>query len=128
MPPTVSSPNDLTSFLEAAQPTAPMDAQSIRQLLEAARQRLRMSQMPHFFKVTTYVKICCLAIQHQVLVEQHTPLDSLYHLLSQWLWECEPDWWDQCVITETCKLTSSNARVNDLLRPLENFVEQLSRA
>lgn len=104
------------------------EEQTIDQLLKCAKQKLQISCIPHFLKVTMYLRICCLAIQQNMLVEQQMPLGSLYHTLLQWLWECEPDWWEQCTITDSCRIASHNARIQDLLQPLEDFVKQFSEA
>lgn len=126
MPLTSNYNYGLETVLEPANLTAPVDEQVIRQLLQAAQQKLQTSRIPHFLKVTQYIKLCCLAFQNSLLEEQKAALDNLYHTLLQWLWECEPDWWEQCVITDSCKIISCNARIRDLLQPLEDFVERFS--
>ncbi|MBF2050620.1 MAG: hypothetical protein EDM05_020400 [Leptolyngbya sp. IPPAS B-1204] len=108
--------------------TSPLEAQTIRQLLNYAKRKLQTSRMPHFLRVTMYLRVCCLAIQHNLLSEQQIALGSLYHTLLHWLWECEPDWWEHCTITDNRGITSSNARVQDLLKPLQDFVSQFAEA
>lgn len=102
--------------------------QTVEQLLKQATQKLQTACIPHFLKVTMYLRICCLAIQQTLAPEQRDILGNLYHTLLQWLWECEPDWWDQCTITDTYTIASHNARIRDLLRPLEDFTNRLSEA
>lgn len=106
----------------------PAEAQTIRHLLRYAKHKLQTSRIPHFLRVTMYLRICCLAIQHSVLSEQQISLGSLYHTLLHWLWECEPDWWEHCTISDSHGIVSSNVRVQDLLQPLEEFVSQFAEA
>lgn len=104
------------------------EEQTVDQLLGHAKQKLQTTRIPHFLRITMYLKFCCLALQQSVLAEQQTPIGSLYHTLLQWLWECEPDWWKQCTITDSYQVTSDNARIQDLLQPLQDFVKQFSEA
>jgi hypothetical protein len=106
--------------------TLPAETQTIRQILKYAKHKLQTSRIPHFLRVTMYLRICCLAIQHSVLSEQQISLGSLYHTLLHWLWECEPDWWEHCTISDSRGIISSNVRVQDLLQPLEEFVNQFA--
>lgn len=96
---------------------------SIPTLLQFAQQQLQTPDLPASIKITLYLKICCLAIQKSFLAEQPIPAERLYHNLMQWLSECEPEWWQQCVITAK-GITSNNARIQDLLQPLTDFVQQ----
>lgn len=100
--------------------------QTVEQLLKQATKKLRTACIPHFLKVTMYLRVCCLAVQQTLAPEQQDVLGNIYHTLLQWLWECEPDWWDQCTITDTYKIASHNPRIRDLLRPLEEFTNRLS--
>lgn len=101
------------------------DARTVEQLLEYAKQKLKTPQMPHFMKVTVYLRFCCLAIHKSLSEEQQALGGSFYHDLLQWLWECEPNWWEQCIITDD-GITSQNIRIQSLLQPLEDFVRQVS--
>lgn len=103
-----------------------LDDRTIEQLLEYAKQKLRTPQMPHFMKVTVYLRYCCLAIQKSLSEEHQALVGNFYHDLLQWLWECEPNWWEQCFITDTDRITSQNIQIQDLLQPLEDFVSQFS--
>lgn len=96
---------------------------SIPALLNLAQQQLQTPHLPTSIKIALYLKICCLAIQKSFLAEQPIPAERLYHNLMQWLSECEPEWWQQCVITAK-GITSNNARIQDLLQPLTDFVQQ----
>jgi len=96
---------------------------SIQTLLQLAQHQLQASHMPAAIKIALYLKICCLAIQKSFLAEQPIPAERLYHNLMQWLSECEPQWWQECSITES-GITSDNARIRDLLQPLADFVQQ----
>lgn len=95
----------------------------IATLLHLAQQQLQTPHLPPSIRIALYLKICCLAIQKSFLSEQPIPAERLYHNLMQWLSECEPEWWQQCVITAK-GITSHNARIQDLLQPLTDFVQQ----
>ncbi|NJO79971.1 MAG: hypothetical protein HC827_16615 [Cyanobacteria bacterium RM1_2_2] len=102
------------------------DDRTVEQLLEYAKQKLRTPQMPHFIRVTVYLRFCCLAIQKSLSEEHQALVSNFYHDLLQWLWECEPNWWEQCFITDTHSIASKNIQIQDLLQPLEEFVSQFS--
>jgi hypothetical protein len=128
--PNAVAESEILSSWAAVNATAafPAETQTIRQLLRYAKHKLQTSRIPHFLRVTMYLRICCLAIQHNVLSEQQISLGSLYHTLLHWLWECEPEWWEHCTISDSRGIISSNVRVQDLLQPLEEFVSQFVEA
>lgn len=99
------------------------DDPPIQLLLQFAQQQLQTPHLPASIRIALYLKICCLAIQKSFLAEQPIPAERLYHNLMQWLSECEPQWWQQCIITAR-GITSHNARIQDLLQPLTDFVQQ----
>lgn len=103
-----------------------LDDRTVEQLLEYAKQKLRTPQMPHFMKVTVYIRFCCLAIQKSLSEEHQAAVGNFYHDLLQWLWECEPNWWEQCFITDRDRIASRNLQIQDLLQPLEDFVNRFS--
>ncbi|MBF2073216.1 MAG: hypothetical protein IGS50_05565 [Synechococcales cyanobacterium C42_A2020_086] len=117
---------DALELILKAHPTSPKQSHSLaapeepalQQLLQQAVGNLRNSTLPHFLQVTLYLRLGCLAIQYRVLTEQRVALGNLYHLLLQWLWECDPDWWEHCQLTAQ-GITSSNRQIQALLQPIE---------
>jgi hypothetical protein len=116
------------SSYDATDTKGGFDERTIEQLLEHAKQKLSTPQMPHFMRVTVYLRYCCLAIQKSLSEEHQALVSNVYHDLLQWLWECEPNWWEQCFITDTGRIVSPNLHIQDLLQPLEDFVSQFSEA
>jgi hypothetical protein len=117
---------DVSNANDANDTKIALDDRTVEQLLEYAKQKLRTPQMPHFMKVTVYIRFCCLAIQKSLSEEHQAMVGNFYHDLLQWLWECEPNWWEQCFITDTDRIASCNLHIQDLLQPLEDFVSQFS--
>jgi hypothetical protein len=118
--------NSASSANDASDAKNALDDRTVEQLLEYAKQKLRTPQMPHFMKVTVYIRFCCLAIQKSLSEEHQAVAGNFYHDLLQWLWECEPNWWEQCFITDTDRIASRNLQIQDLLQPLEEFVNRFS--
>jgi hypothetical protein len=118
---------DASTVNAALPPIAPNnltpDDLSIQALLQFAQQQLQVPHLPASIKIAAYLKICCLAIQKSFLAEQPIPAERLYHNLMQWLGECEPEWWQQCIITAR-GIASDDVRIQDLLQPLTDFVQQ----
>jgi hypothetical protein len=95
---------------------------SICHLIQLAKRKLYSPHGTFELKIAAYLKFCCLAIQKSYEIGQLAPPPNLYFNLMQWLGECDPEWWQQCLITVDRGIISNNACIQDLLRPIENFV------
>ncbi|MDV2997499.1 MAG: hypothetical protein N4J56_007204 [Chroococcidiopsis sp. SAG 2025] len=98
-------------------------------LLNYARTKL-LTEMPRQLKMTSYLRLCCLAIRK---LRQKPRLagepslkevfdDSYSHLL-QALCDRNPEWWRHCWSSDRGILKSDDPTIDKLLQPLEYFVE-----
>lgn len=95
---------------------------SICHLIRLAKRKLHSIHGTFELKIAAYLKFCCLAIEKSYEIGQRTPPSNLYFNLMQWLSECDQEWWQQCLITTDRGIISNNACIQDLLKPIENFV------
>jgi len=103
-----------------------LNDRALKNQLQAAKSKLRVANPFHLMKVTAYLRACCAAIQKGFPAEVRPYPDNLFLTLIQSLVECEPEWWKQCEITGTYRLTSDNACIQELLNPLEDFVQRFT--
>jgi hypothetical protein len=105
-----------------------LDKEVVR-LLDYARTKL-LTQMPQQLKMTSYLRLCCLAI-HKL---HHSPelagkpslneaFDGSYSHLLQVLDDRHPEWWRHCWSSDRGILKSNDPTIDKLLQPLEYFVE-----
>lgn len=98
-------------------------------LLDYARTKL-LTEIPRQLKMTSYLRLCCLAIgklRHSPRLADKPSLneafdDSYSHLL-QALCDRNPEWWRHCWSSERGILKSDDPTIDKLLQPLEYFVE-----
>ena len=103
------------------------DYQTTIRQLAFAKQKLFAQNIPHRLKAISYLRICCSAMKklhyfpsnHQWSKSQKTPYLSLLKSLSQ----RDPQWWNHCQVSDDKGLTSSDPIINELLQPLNVFVE-----
>lgn len=98
-------------------------------LLDYARAKL-LTKMPRQLKMTSYLRLCCLAIRK---LRQKTGLagkpslngafDDSYSQLLQALCNRNPEWWRHCWSSDRGILKSDDSAIDKLLQPLEYFVE-----
>ncbi|WP_190796092.1 hypothetical protein [Leptolyngbya sp. FACHB-541] len=98
-------------------------------LLNYARTKL-LTQMPRQLKMTSYLRLCCLAIrklrQEPRLVGKlglNEAFDDSYSHLLQALCNHNPEWWRHCWSSDRGILKSDDPTIDNLLQPLEYFVE-----
>lgn len=97
---------------------------SIHIALRVAHQKLMDTHTPLLLRVTTYLRLCCLVVQHTILRDRFTVSNELYFKLVQSLQVRDPEWWVNCTITED-GLSFSNPHIQELLHPLLNFIREL---
>ena len=98
-------------------------------LLDYARTKL-LTQMPRQLKMTSYLRLCCLALrklrQKPELAGKSSlneTFDGSYLQLLQALCDRNPEWWSYCWSSDRGILKSYEPTINKLLQPLEYFVE-----
>lgn len=98
-------------------------------LLDYARTKL-LTKMPQQLKMTSYLRLCCLAIrklrQKPELAGKlnlNEAFDDSYSHLLQALCDRNPEWWRHCWSSDRGILKSDNPTLDKLLQPLEYFVE-----
>jgi hypothetical protein len=98
-------------------------------LLDYARTKL-LTQMPQQLKMTSYLRLCCLAIcklrQKRKLAGKpglNEAFDDSYLHLLQALCHHNPEWWRHCWSSDRGILKSEDPTIDKLLQPLEYFVE-----
>jgi hypothetical protein len=103
-------------------------------LLDYARTKL-LTKMPQQLKITSYLRICCLAIrklrQKQELAGNpslNELFDASYPRLLQALCHYNPEWWRHCWRSDRGILKSDDPTIDKLLQPLEYFVETYTSA
>jgi hypothetical protein len=86
--------------------------------------------MPRQLKVTSYLRLCCLAIrklrQKPELAGKpnlNEAFDGSYSHLLQALCNHNPEWWSHCWSSDRGILKSDDPTIDKLLQPLEYFVE-----
>ena len=95
--------------------------------LAFAKQKLFAQNIPHRLKAISYLRICCSAMKkldyfpssHQWSKYQKTPYLSLLKSLSQ----RDPQWWNHCQVSDQLGLTSNDPTIDELLQPVNVFVE-----
>lgn len=98
-------------------------------LLNYARTKL-LTEMPQQLKMTSYLRLCCLAIrklrQNPGLASKSSlneAFDDSYSHLLQELCDRNPEWWRHCWSSDRGILKSDEPTIDKLLQPLEYFVE-----
>ncbi len=98
-------------------------------LLNYARTKL-LTKTPQQLKMTSYLRLCCLAIrklrQEPRLAGKHSlnaAFDDSYPHLLQALCNHNPEWWRHCWSSDRGILKSDDPTIDKLLQPLEYFVE-----
>jgi hypothetical protein len=98
-------------------------------LLDYARTKL-LTKMPRQLKMTSYLRLCCLAIhklhQKPELIGKSSlneAFDGSYSQLLQAFCNHNPEWWRHCWISDRGILKSDDPAIDKLLQPLEHFVE-----
>ncbi len=98
-------------------------------LLNYARTKL-LTKMPQQLKMTSYLRLCCLAIRklRQKLELAGKPslneaFDDSYSHLLQALCNHNLEWWRHCWSSDRGILKSDDPMIDKLLQPLEYFVE-----
>ncbi len=99
------------------------------QLLDYARTKL-LTQMPQQLKMTSYLRLCCLAIRKlrqkpgfAGKASLNEAFDDSYLHLLQALCDRHPEWWEHCWSSDRGILKSDDPTIDKLLQPLEYFVE-----
>jgi hypothetical protein len=103
--------------------------EEIIHLLNYARAKL-LTKMPQQIKMTSYLRLCCLAIrklrQKRELAGKPSlskVFDGSYSHLLQALCNHNPEWWRHCWSSDRGILKSDDTTIDKLLQPLEYFVE-----
>ena len=101
----------------------------IAHLLHYAETKL-LTEMPQQLKMASYLRLCCTAIRK---LHQHLELsgkssignasDGSYSHLLQALCNHNSEWWKQCWVSDRGILKSDDPIINQLLQPLEYFIE-----
>jgi hypothetical protein len=98
-------------------------------LLDYARTKL-LTKMPQQLKMTSYLRLCCLAIrklrQKRELAGKpslNEAFDDSYPHLLQALCNHNPEWWRHCWSSDRGILKSDDPTIDKLQQPLESFVE-----
>jgi hypothetical protein len=99
----------------------PLSQRDLNQL-QVARQKLQSSDSPDLLKKVAYLRISCSVIEK---LQPHLPGEraglSYYTWLMQALAACDPQWWQTCQVNDRGHLTSSNLKIEQLLRPIKSF-------
>lgn len=83
-----------------------------QKLLESARQKLLITDLPQLLRVTAFIRLSCLTLDEP----------GAYSKLMQQL-SCYKEWWMTCEVTATGTLKSENPKINLLLEPI-NLLHQ----
>ncbi|MDX2228092.1 MAG: hypothetical protein NW220_00550 [Leptolyngbyaceae cyanobacterium bins.349] len=78
-----------------------------QRLLESAKQKLVMANVPPLLRMTAFLRLSCLALNGSIT----------YSILLQKLCRHQ-NWWMTCNVTPEGTLKSSNAEINLLLAPI----------
>lgn len=97
--------------------------------LAFAQAKLLNSRIPLQLKAISYVRICCHAIRAYQRLGLHNitvhGVNTSYLNLLRALTQVHTEWWDQCVISHSGYLVSSNSTIRSLLEPLNTCVAEL---
>ena len=98
-------------------------------LLDYARTKL-LTKMPRQLKMTSYLRLSCLAIRKLRQKPEiagkpslNETFDDSYSHLLQALCNHNPEWWRYCWSSDRGILKSDDPTINKLLQPLEYFIE-----
>ena len=114
-------------------PTYPNRKSSVRHQLMYAQQKLMMPNIPLELSAISYIRICCNAMRkYHRLKKAANPTKSIswdnqtpyLNLLGRLLREA-PDWWATCYISDAGLLKSHNPKIQQLLQPLNAFVQAI---
>ncbi len=100
-------------------------------LLNHMKSKLLDQTLPLQFKAVSYVNICCTVMErlNQSLPAQVNDRFSdkrLYSILLSQLCDKNPNWWEECWITDSGILQSKNSAIRQILQPITDFIEQLN--
>ncbi|WP_019506623.1 hypothetical protein [Pleurocapsa sp. PCC 7319] len=103
------------------------DDQRVLNQLAFARRKLFAPDIPLCLKAISYVRICCSAMKKLDYFpsndrgsnDHKTPYLSLLKSLSQ----RDSQWWNKCQVTNEGRLRSDDPIIDQLLQPLNHFID-----
>lgn len=108
--------------------------QDSRHGISFAKYKLFELEIPMQLRATSYLRLCCSAMQKshapyltQQLCSGREPLETSYLELLRRLADRDPEWWNLCYVSYEGFLKSNDVMINQYLQPLNYFVQmQLS--
>lgn len=116
--------------IEKIKSSLPDTDEDVVRLFSYAKVKILAEGIPFQLKATSYLRLCCIAIQHlkhQVgdfeKTSQQLTYDKNYSDLLHSLCKVQESWWKSCWVSDRGILRSSNPAIDKLLEPLGFFIE-----